>query len=128
MPWPAVGSLSLANGNPNIPFKEPDWAVYFQDDYKVRKDLTVNLGLRWTYFSQSINLLHTQSVARQTGPNPIWLTTLPLSLTTFPLIPENYKNFEPRVGFAYSPSFKQGMVIRGGFCHGLRSGVLQHLP
>jgi hypothetical protein len=110
-----TGSLSLANGNPNIPFKEPDWALYFQDDYKVSRDLTVNLGLRWSYFSQSINLLHTQSVARQTGPNPIWLTSLPLSLTTFPLIPENYKNFEPRVGFAYSPSFRPGFVIRGGF-------------
>ncbi|MEI9981201.1 MAG: hypothetical protein WDN23_19785 [Edaphobacter sp.] len=25
-----IGTLSLANGNPNIPFKEPDWAGYFQ--------------------------------------------------------------------------------------------------
>ncbi len=110
-----VSSLSLANGNPNIPFKEPDWALYFQDDWKATRDFTVNLGLRWEYFSQSINLLHDTSVARQTGPNPIWLTTLPLSQTTFPLVPQNYKNFQPRVGFAYSPSFRQGFVIRGGF-------------
>jgi Carboxypeptidase regulatory-like domain/TonB dependent receptor len=110
-----VSSLSLANGNPNIPFKEPDWALYFQDDYKVRRDLTLNLGLRWEYFSQSINLLHNESVARQTGPNPIWLTSLPLSQTTFPLVPQNYKNFGPRIGFAYTPPFKEGMVIRGGF-------------
>jgi hypothetical protein len=109
------GSLSLANGNPSIPFKEPDWALYFQDDWKFNKELTINLGLRWEYFSQSINLLHDGSVARQTGPNPIWLTTLPLSLTTFPYVPENYKNFQPRVGFAYNPSFAPGMVIRGGF-------------
>jgi hypothetical protein len=110
-----AGSLLLANGNPNIPFKEPDWALYFQDDWKVSKELTVNLGLRWEYFKQSINLLHDASVARQTGPNPIWLTSLPLSLTTFPQIPENYKNFAPRVGFAYNPSFRPGLVIRGGF-------------
>ncbi|MEO6806432.1 MAG: TonB-dependent receptor [Edaphobacter sp.] len=110
-----VASLSLANGNPNIPFKEPDWAAYFQDDWKFNKELTFNLGLRWEYFSQSINLLHNASVARQTGPNPIWLTTLPLNLTTFPQIPNNYKNFEPRVGFAYNPSFLPGMVVRGGF-------------
>jgi hypothetical protein len=109
------GSLSLANGNPNIPFKEPDWALYYQDDWKVNATLTLNLGLRWEYFSQSINLLHDASVARQTGPNPIWLTTLPLSQTTFPYVPENYKNFQPRVGFAYNPPFIQGMVIRGGF-------------
>jgi hypothetical protein len=110
-----VATEQLANGNPNIPFKEPDWALYFQDDWKFNKELTINLGLRWEYFSQSINLLHDSSVARQTGPNPIWLTTLPLSLTTFPYIPENYKNFQPRVGFAYNPSFFPGMVIRGGF-------------
>ena len=110
-----VATEQLANGNPNIPFKEPDWALYFQDDWKFSKELTINLGLRWEYFSQSINLLHDSSVARQTGPNPIWLTTLPLSLTTFPYIPQNYKNFQPRVGFAYNPSFFPGMVIRGGF-------------
>jgi hypothetical protein len=110
-----TGPLSLANGNPNIPFKEPDWATYFQDDWKFNKEITLNLGLRWEYFSQSINLLHNASVARQTGPNPIWLTTLPLNLTTFPEIPENYKNFEPRVGFAYNPTFRSGLVIRGGF-------------
>jgi Carboxypeptidase regulatory-like domain/TonB dependent receptor len=110
-----VASLSLANGNPNIPFKEPDWALYFQDDWKVTRSLTLNLGLRWEYFQQAVNLLHTQSVARQTGPNPIWLTTLPLSLTTFPYIPENYKNFGPRIGFAYNPPNLPGTVIRGGF-------------
>lgn len=110
-----VGSLSLANGNPGIPFKEPDFAGYFQDDWKVTRDLTLNLGLRWEFFKQAVNLLHDESVARQTGPNPIWLTTLPLSLTTFPYIPENYKNFEPRVGFAYNPPMFSGLVIRGGF-------------
>lgn len=110
-----IATLSLANGNPNIPFKEPDWALYFQDDWKIRKDLTLNLGLRWEYFKQSINLLHDQSVARQTGPNPIWLTTLPLSLTTFPYVPENYANFGPRIGFAYNPPMLRGTVIRGGF-------------
>jgi hypothetical protein len=108
-----VTSLSLANGSPNIPFKEPDFAGYFQDDWKVTRNLTLNLGLRWEFFKQAVNLLHDESVARQTGPNPIWLTTLPLSLTTFPYIPENYKNFEPRVGFAYN--ILPGTVIRGGF-------------
>ena len=32
-----------------------------------------------------------------------------------PRIGPNYKNFQPRVGFAYNPSFLPGMVIRGGF-------------
>ncbi len=110
-----VGTLNLANGNPNIPFQEKDYAAYIQDDWKVTDALTLNLGMRWEFFGQSENLLHNITVARQTGPNPIWLTTLPLSLTTLPLLPNNYKNFEPRVGFAYNPSSARGLVVRGGF-------------
>ena len=110
-----VGTLTLANGAPNIPFREPDVAAYFQDDWKVTNQLTLNLGLRWEFFKQSVNLLHDLSVARQTGPNPIWQTSLPLSQTTFPYIPENYKNFEPRIGFAFNPSASPKTVLRGGF-------------
>ncbi len=108
-------SLTLANGSPNIPFKEPDVAAYFQDDWRVTPALTLNLGLRWEFFKQGINVLNQLSTARQTGSNPIWLTSLPLSLTTFPYIPNNYKNFQPRVGFAYNPTMVKGMVVRGGF-------------
>ncbi len=108
-------SLTLANGSPNIPFKEPDVGAYFQDDWRVSPTLTLNLGLRWEFFKQGINVLNQLSTARQTGPNPIWLTSLPLSLTTFPKIPEAYKNFQPRIGFAYNPTMVRGMVVRGGF-------------
>jgi outer membrane receptor protein involved in Fe transport len=110
-----TATLSLANGKPNIPFKEPDYAAYFQDDWKVNPELTLNLGLRWEFFKQGINVLNQISTANQTGPNPIWLTSLPQSLTTFPFIPNNYKNFEPRIGFAYSPARDKNLVIRGGY-------------
>ncbi len=109
------GTLTLANGNPLIPFTEPDYALYFQDDWKVTPSLTVNLGLRWELFTQSINLIHNETVARQTGSNPLWNTTLPLSQTTFPLIPQNYKNFQPRLGFAYNPQSMPALVFRGGY-------------
>ncbi len=110
-----TGTLTLANGSPSIPFREPDVAAYLQDDWKASKSLTINVGLRWEFFKQSVNLLHNVSVARQTGPNPIWDPTLPLSQTTFPYVPENYKNFQPRIGFAYNPSAFPGTVLRAGF-------------
>lgn len=110
-----VATLQLANGTPNIPFKEPDVAAYFQDDWRITPELTLNLGLRWEFFDQGINVLNQISTANQTGSNPIWLTTLPLSLTTFPYIPNVYKNFEPRLGFAYNPTFDHNLVIRGGY-------------
>lgn len=106
---------SLAVGNPTTPFTEPDLAFYFQDNWKVRPDLTLNLGVRYEYFGQSVDLLHSRSVAQQTGSNPFWDTTLPLSATTFPYINPSYRNVEPRFGLAYTPDFAKKMVIHAGF-------------
>lgn len=108
-------NVSLAIGNPTIPFKENDYALYFQDDWKVSSSLTLNLGLRYEFFQQAINLLSRESIANQTGPNPLWNTALPLSTTTFSGAANYYKNFEPRLGFAYNPSFNKRIVIRGGY-------------
>ncbi len=108
-------SFGLAVGNANVHFTEPDWAAYFQDDWKVTPALTLNMGVRWEYFSQSINLLNKLSVANQTGPTPLWNTALPLSVTTFPSTKPDYKHFEPRFGFAYNPAGLKSLVVRGGY-------------
>ena len=110
-----AGTVTLAQGNPLIPFKEKDVALYVQDDWKVSPEFTANLGIRWEFFQQALNLLHAESVAQQTGPHPIWDTSLPLSQTTFPQIPQSYRNIEPRIGFAYNPNFAKNLVVRGGF-------------
>lgn len=110
-----IGQVNLTVGNPLIPFKEKDVAAYFQDDWKISPEFTANIGMRWEFFQQALNLLHTISLAQQTGPNPFWSTALPLSKTTFPNIPEVYSNFEPRIGFAYSPNYDKNLVVRGGF-------------
>jgi hypothetical protein len=110
-----VGELSLAQGNPTVPFKEGDVALYIQDNWKVRPNFTLNLGLRYEYFGQSVNLLHDESVKQQTGSHPFWSKSLPLSATTFPHIDPNYRNVEPRVGLAYSPDFAKKAVLHAGF-------------
>jgi hypothetical protein len=108
------GSLALTDGNPVIPFKENDVALYFQDDWKIRPDLTLNLGLRWEFFGQAVNVLNNESVARQTGSDPLWNTSLPLSVTTFQKVPNCWKNYQPRIGFAWNPSHSR-LVVRGGY-------------
>ena len=112
-----TGTLTLGNGNPVIPFTEPDYALYFQDDWKVRTDLTLNLGLRWEFFNQAVNILNKETVARETGSSPFWNPSLPLSARTFASTPSFYKNFEPRLGFAWNPQGFAGgrFVLRGGY-------------
>jgi hypothetical protein len=114
------GSI-IALGSPILPFKEWDVGTYFQDDWRVKDNLTLNLGMRWDWYQQAINLLHNNSVRSQTGTNPLWSTALPLSQTTVPSVPEKLHNFAPVVGFAWTPRIWQSVTggdktaIRGGF-------------
>jgi Carboxypeptidase regulatory-like domain/TonB dependent receptor len=111
----------IALGSPTLPFSEWDLGFYVQDDWRIQSNLTLNLGMRWDWYQQAMNLLHDQSVKEQTGSNPLWSTTLPLSQTTVPSIPQSLKNFAPVLGFAWTPRILTGLlgadktVIRGGF-------------
>lgn len=114
-------ATEIAYGNFELPFHEHDASLYFQDDWRVKDNLTLNLGLRWEYYQQAINLLHDLSAQRQSGPDAFWDPSLPASVTTVPKVPENWHNFGPVVGFAYTPRFWRSVlgddktVLRGGF-------------
>lgn len=111
----------VAYGQDVLRFKENDVALYFQDDWRVKDNLTLNLGLRWEFYQQASNLLHDESVTQQNGPNHLWPQSLPLNETTVPELPNHYRNYGPVVGFAWTPRFLPGLfgtdktVIRGGF-------------
>ncbi|HXN72473.1 MAG TPA: carboxypeptidase-like regulatory domain-containing protein [Candidatus Acidoferrales bacterium] len=114
-------SINITQGNTELGFKEYDTFLYVGDDYKLRPNLTINLGLTWTYFGQPANLFHQTTVAQQTGPNPFWDPALPLSVTTAPSIPAPKNLWGPGVGFAYTPRWGERWfgndktVIRGGY-------------
>jgi len=111
-----------AFGDPHIDFTENQGAFYFQDDWRVKDNLTVTLGLRYELESQAVNVLHDLTVARETDPSTaIWDTTIPLELRTVPSVPMDNNNLSPVVGFAWNPRILPWLfgtdktVVRGGF-------------
>lgn len=118
----APSAVSITLGDPLLPFIEKDWYFFVQDDFKVRPNLTLNLGMRYEYTGQPINILHDVSVARESNAaTAFYNTSLPVSARTVPEVPVDKNNFAPRLGFAYSPKFWKGLfgedatVFRGGF-------------
>jgi Carboxypeptidase regulatory-like domain len=113
--------IRIADGNPNLDFREHDTFLYAQDDLKLTRNLTLNLGLTWSYYGQPANIFHQLTTKSQTSSDPLWDPSLPLSVTTFPSIPAPKNSWGPNVGFAWSPNkslFSSGegkTVIRGGF-------------
>jgi len=94
---------------------------YVQDDFKFRKDLTLNLGVRYDVDTPRHEARGIQSVLDLTAPNP-GAGGLPGALVygsgatgakTY------YKDISPRIGFAYAPASLFGKlrntVIRGGY-------------
>jgi hypothetical protein len=110
------GYSELANGNPVIPFTEPDVAAYLQDDWKVIPSLTLHIGMRWEFFSQAVNKLHQETVARESNSaTAFWDPSLPAANRTVPAANQVYKNFEPRIGLAWNPDFDKKLVVSAGY-------------
>lgn len=114
-------SISITLGSPNLDFREHQSFFYFGDDWRVKQNLTLNLGLTWSYFGQPANLFHDSDVKRENGSSPFFDPSLPLSVRAFPSLSAPKSNFGPSVGFAYTPQWGGWLtgsgktVVRGGF-------------
>ncbi len=93
--------------------RSKDYAVFLQDDWKVRPNLTVNLGVRWEYFSPfSDSKGALSNITFGSGGVLSTATVGPVNT----LIQPTRRDFGPRIGFAWSPAaYGNNTVIRGGF-------------
>jgi hypothetical protein len=93
-------------------FRQHDWALFFQDDWKVTPRLTLNLGIRYEYFEPlNEKYGHMSNVYLGTGADGLTDASVH---TTDSLYPSDRNNFAPRIGFAWQPFADGNTVIRGG--------------
>ena len=103
---------------PTGPFVHNNYlGLFVQDDWRVKPGLTLNLGLRWDGDLNSLGETDRDkpcpslTAISPTNPNCEFIRNI--------LGPHDssakYKNFGPRVGFAWQPSQLKNTVVRGGY-------------
>ena len=104
----APTNASVLSGDPRRQISNWAYAAFLQDDWRVTRNLAVNLGLRYelnTVVKEAHNLIGNFDPVKglvQVGKQ----ISSPYS--------GNHKNFAPRAGFAWDVSGKGTTVIRGG--------------
>jgi hypothetical protein len=97
-------------------------AAYVQDDWKLTRRLTLNLGVRWEYNTPVTDRFNTLSIFDPALAVPLTVPGLSLKgALKYPgvgdisrsLTNPNHDHFGPRFGFAYQANDK--LVVRGGY-------------
>ncbi|HZU27265.1 MAG TPA: TonB-dependent receptor [Bryobacteraceae bacterium] len=107
---PTGGNISgvsgeRTTGNANVPFGFFQQASYFNDDFRVKQNLTLNLGVRYEFVQVPVGTRYQAASALADVPGVITFRE-----------PNTGKNdWSPRVGFAWSPGSSQKWSVRGGF-------------
>ncbi|MEJ2245304.1 MAG: TonB-dependent receptor [Acidobacteriota bacterium] len=97
-------------------FSSYEYSAFIQDDWRILPNLTLNLGLRWEFFS----VPHEENdLQRVLDPNSDISTTA--NISDFSIVAgdgwrnRNLSDFAPRVGFAWDITGYGSSVLRGSY-------------
>ena len=120
---PGNALASFLIGNPIYSFRDglagsfgmSWWEIsgYFMDDFRVSPKLTLNLGLRYDIFTPMVEQ-HNRIANFNFATGEFIAPGMP-GVSDTGNVQTNYKNFAPRIGFAYTPFNDSKTVLRGGY-------------
>lgn len=135
---------TLAYGNADKYFRQSVMSLFLKDDWRMRPDLTINIGLRWDYEAPIVELknrLVNLDISSDFASATAVLATSPTGTLTeahYPrsLVHPDRRGIEPRFGFAWRPIPASTLVIRGGYgiyydtsvYYGVASNMSQQAP
>jgi hypothetical protein len=116
-----LGAVADANIDSNVGTTNPSFtqAYFFQDDWKITRRLTLNLGLRYDYQqvpgerNNGLSNFNPGATNPQTGlPGRLEFAGVDFGRT---VIDPDFNDFGPRIGFALDLTGQGRTVIRGGY-------------
>ena len=106
----AANSFSVTLGSQTSSIAQGALAFLARDNYKPRPDLMLEFGLRYEW-----NMTPSERFDRFIVFDPKSASLVRVGTNIDEIYQQNNKNFQPRVGFAWTP-FKNGRtVVRGGY-------------
>ncbi|HLK48098.1 MAG TPA: TonB-dependent receptor [Bryobacteraceae bacterium] len=125
---------SIAFGNADKYLRASSYDAYVVDDWRMSPGLTLNVGVRWEYWSPITEkygrLANLDIMGPFTAEAPV-LALDPTGLLTGRRYPDSLLQpdkhaFQPRVGFSWRPFPASSMVVRGGY--GIYYNTSVYLP
>jgi hypothetical protein len=125
-PYFQEASVNPADGAKGIAYRHytyHDYNLFVQDDWKVNSHLTLNLGVRWDRYGAPGEVNGLVAQLNNTGCNigdtdvakaRACIKSLRVGPTAR-MWPTYNKDYAPRIGFAWDPTGKGKMAVRGGF-------------
>jgi hypothetical protein len=105
-----VSRSSIALGDPTRLVYVKTFNLFVQDSWQISRRLTLNYGVRWDYEGPVGDDKKDLSVF---VPSKGGLVFQGAGIDS--VYPKQYKNFSPRIGFAFQPKGNGDLVVRAGF-------------